>query len=32
MEKKQQNLNRVIPLTKDFMGDKKTNDIVWGFL
>lgn len=29
---KEKNINRVIPLTKDFMKDKKTNDIVWGYL
>lgn len=32
MSQAEKNLNRVIPLTKDFMEDKKTNDIVWGFL
>ena len=29
---KEKNINRVVPLTKEFMKDKKTNDIVWGFL
>ena len=32
MPQVEKNLNRVIPLTNDFMEDKKTNDIVWGFL